>query len=164
MKIQASFKTYTGSPVSVFALFDDGAIAIVKISNTEKRHESIDVLISDDKSLNADFSFSDENISDAIQALFMIDKKNKLIMGDTVARANPKNAIEFDGVENSKRQYRIKNTIKNDQIATLAICGYIARYEIEEDRISLLDDLNNFEYDYEEKDDLAMIEALGFTI
>ena len=163
MKIQASFKSYTGSPTSIFAFYENEVIAIVKISDEEERHESIDILISDDKSLNADFSFGDENINDAIQSLFMIDKKNNLIMGDSVARANPKNAIEFDGIENSKRQYRIKNSIKNDQIATLAICGYIARYEIENDRISMLDDLNNFDYG-EEKDDLAMIEALGFTI
>ena len=62
-----------GGSASVYAVYKGGILVIGKVaSKSESRLDGIDVFIADDKKLNADFAYKEDNINESIDRFFML--------------------------------------------------------------------------------------------
>lgn len=134
--IQVSISGYASSACSLFSVYDTESKILVISAETEFRKQRREgcVLITNDKTIDRDALFSEDDFSSAIGSFFELQggissdgASGRLVFSDKVTRANPNSAIEKDGYTESGQKFRISESISNLQIAALATCNYANR-------------------------------------
>lgn len=90
----------------------------------EVRRGEAAVLTNNTSADDRDGLFNEDNIRDAIIDFFNLDGRGQLVLLDDVARHNPKNKIEQDGMDERGRKFRFGLDITNAQIAVVAMCWF----------------------------------------
>ena len=132
--IQATILGFSGKPCSLFSAFDEstGILAVsVEAAYRRERREGCLVLTNDKTIDERDSLLNESKLADSIAAFFALEsglavdgKSPRLVFAERAQRANPKQAIEKDGVDENGVRYRISDAITNAQVACLVTALY----------------------------------------
>lgn len=164
--IQVTIAGYSGKPCSLFAAYDESNKVLVISLEASHRRSRRDgcAVITNDKEIDRDSLFTDENLKDSIHSFFTLNqgvaidgKSSRLVFSDKAARANPAQSIEKDSVDSSGQKFRVSETISCAQVAALAACWYAdTKYGTFSKVIGMFDALSSLDgsddYDDEEDD------------
>ena len=145
LRIQSQIRSYKGKASTVFAFYDDdtGKLIVGKeMGFFAGRKKGIDVLISDSDVEQRDSLFSDDKMMPAVTAFYLMSSDNSIQIDASVMRCNPEAAIEFEGIVNGKKTYRIMPEISNAQVATLAISHYVQSSRLIDDTLIMADTMS----------------------
>ena len=147
VRIQASIRGFHGKPATVYALYDpENDLCIVgKVGVGSAKKQSGGVLVSDTSSSEfpVDDYYLEPDIAPSISDFFLMLNDGKLIVSDKVRVADPSSHLEFDGLKNNKKDYRVMPTISNAQIGVLAIARYINKSKKIEQIIDFANDIGS---------------------
>ncbi|MCP5245685.1 MAG: hypothetical protein H6937_06980 [Burkholderiales bacterium] len=151
VKIQSTFIGYNGGACTVYSiLYTEKSVLAVGVQGkyqTNRRDEQ-HIVITNDPDIDRDKLFTDDNIKDAISAFYALEngvshdgKSSRLVFSDRAARANPKSAIEKDGIDTSGPRYRISESVTCGQMAVLATCLHALKAGKVEQALDMADEL-----------------------
>lgn len=130
MKIQASIAGFSGSPITLLAVYDaDSGIFFIAKQAKYTTDRSIEgaLLVTNMDLPTADFRFSDDDFKDSITSYFDLRSMGALDIDEDLQRWYPDNQIEVDRVDESGKKYRVSPEINNGQVAVLAIAACAAK-------------------------------------
>lgn len=142
VRLQSLVSGFTGKPVMVYAIYDTELekCIIGKIGRSTAEKMSGAVLISDTETAYVDDKYEDTDITPSINDYYALLKRGALIIKENVQESDPQSAIEFEGITNGKKDYRVMPSIRNSQVAVLAICRHIQKSKKAEQAIQFMDD------------------------
>ena len=145
MQIQSSIMGFSRTPTSVYSIYDDEANYLVVIAEKEWRTTRFKecVLISDEELDDRDFLFNQQKVSDAINAYYDMVSLSSIEVKDSVARCNPDAGIEYDGLKEGGKIFRLSPDITNSQVAVLAACLFIKDNKKAKLSLDMADDLRD---------------------
>lgn len=150
-KIQANIEGFLGKPVSLFGVIDTdtGVLNVVKAAVKRQAKRDDCVFISNTLKADCDFAFDETKFKDAIASYFRLkggmaedEMTPLLIISGKVGSADPKSALEMDGVSESGMDYRIAADISNMQMAVLAMCLYAEKSKVTGECLEMFDSLS----------------------
>lgn len=151
LKIQTSISGYKDKPCTLFSAYDDESrILIISVQANEYWNKRKDdcLVISNDREMPKDRSFSEKEFRDAIHAYCALQnglaedgKSNRLVIGERATRANPESAIQADGMDERGTKFRVHEDITNAQVAALATCLCAYRASSIEDSVRMTEDI-----------------------
>lgn len=150
-KIQANIEGFLGKPVSLFGVIDTdtGVLNVVKAAVKRQAKRDDCVLISNTVKADCDFAFDETKFKAAIASYFRLkggmaedEMTPLLIISGKVGSADPKSALEMDGVSESGMDYRIAPDISNMQMAVLAMCLYAEKNKVADECLEMFDSLS----------------------
>jgi len=136
------------TPVSVYSIYDDEIDYLIVSAEKNWRPTRFKdcVLISDEELDDRDFSFSQKDVSDSINAYYDQMSLSRIEIRDSVSRCNPDSGIEYDGLKEGGKMFRLSPDINNSQVAVLATCLFVKRnksinasIDMAEDILSMMD-------------------------
>lgn len=150
-KIQATFIGYGGDPCTVFSAYDsDTRVLVVGVKakyRTERREGN--VVITNDAGLSRDELFSEDKLKLSIDAFFALRNgiaadggSSRITFADKAVSANPENAIEKDGVNDSGTKFRIAEGVTCAQMAVLATCLHAMKSDVIERAVTMAEQLD----------------------
>lgn len=144
LRLQARISGYSGKSVTVYATYDtELRLCIIgKIGAANASKQPGGILIADAEINDRDDVYDESDILPSITAFYDMHKASEIQIRDSVMAADPRAAIEFDGIKNGSKEYRVMPTVTNAQIATLAIARHIRKSLKIEDSLSMLDGFN----------------------
>lgn len=122
VKMRVNVAGYGGQAVSVFAGYDPDSdvLAIVREGPYEvTARDGWLRVTTQDRDPTHDAVFTDDQARDAIAAYFELEAMNLIQFSEGLARLDPKNKIERDGMDESGMKYRIHPEITNGQVAVM---------------------------------------------
>lgn len=114
-----------GQPVSLFAAYDPETDVLVVVRETKYEtvvREGFLRVTTRDADPEHDMVFTEENYHDAIVAFFDLQAMSLIQFANGLAKLNPENKIERDGMDERGVKYRIAPDIGNAQAAVLIAC------------------------------------------
>jgi len=144
LRLQARISGYSGKPVTVYAIYDSESHTCIigKIGAANAPKQSGGILIADTEINERDDIYAESDILPSITDFYDMHKAGEIQIRDSVMAADPRAAIEFDGIKNGSKEYRVMPTVTNSQIATLSIARHIRKSLKIEDSLSMLDGFN----------------------
>lgn len=143
--IQARMVGFSSKPVTVYAFHssEDDICIVGKVGKGSAKIDDDCIFITDstDPTLSADLVYKEDDINQSISDFFTLIRQGNLTIKESVRIADPNNAIEFDGIRNGKKDYRVLPATSNAQIGVLAICLYLTKQKQMSQVIDFTEDL-----------------------
>lgn len=149
--IQANIEGFLGKPTSLYGVIDTetGVLTVVKAATKRQGRRDNCVLISNTMKADCDFAFSETQFKEAIASYFRLkggmaedEMTPLLIISGKVGSADPKSALELDGVSESGMDYRIAPDISNLQMAVLSMCLYAEKAKVTDECLGMFGELD----------------------
>lgn len=133
LKIQASIAGFNGSPATLYALYDEKQNILVISKEVPFRSDRFSdcLVVSNVDVDDRDAFFAPEDFNEAMGLFFEMTGFGSIEISDAVARCNPMNQIEKDGVrESGKAAYNLAPDITNGQVAVLSIVWHVSKAKV----------------------------------
>jgi len=144
MQIQCSIMGFSVKPTSVYSVYnEDTGILVVSAEKGWRTSRFKDCALISDASLDErDFVFSQGKVSDAINAYYDMLSLGSLSILDSASRCNPESGIEYDGLKEGGKVFRLSPSINNSQVAVIASCLFVKTNRVVDEVFDMIDDLS----------------------
>ena len=130
MKIQSSIAGYHGQPVTLIAVLeeDTGVLVVAAQEPFSELRKADDFAVVSNLDLEGvDFRFTDDMMREAITSFFELKNQGLIDILDAVARFDPENRVERQGMDANGTKYAVSPDTDCGQIGVLAMTMFAVK-------------------------------------
>jgi hypothetical protein len=122
LKVQCNVGGYNSKPITLLATINGNIATVARQHEFSEERIKPEFALIGNVGLEMDYTFTDKDFSDSINAYFEKSAQNRIVIDEKLARFRPDSKLEVDKIDTNGKVYRLEPSIENGQIAILVIC------------------------------------------